>query len=298
MNKNEIKDGFLTNTADEINVYLLGFLWADGWIVDGGYYHTVAMWLKKSDFDQIEHLFREGGINTFYEKQRYKNGKKFGNVGKGMRLQSKEIVNFLIENDYKVKSFVSPTKILSKIPNELKYYFWRGYIDGDGCISSLPHRRELAIWSTIEQDWSEVINLFAKLGVSKYQIYKYRRKKGKHKSSVIRMGSVKDIKLVGDYIYQSYDNIGLKRKYLSYQNILEMIPSLKLTKTSQYKGVCFNNRNQKWKSQVYNSTTKKDIHLGWCNTELDAHNIRKNYMKKNNLIDVEKVSSIKEPWIS
>lgn len=296
--KNNIKEGFLVNTKDKINVYLLGFLWADGWIYDKGYNHTLAMWLKKDDFDQIEYLFKENGINTFYEKQRYQNGKKFGNIGKGMRLCNKNIVNFLIENDYKIKSQVAPTKILNKIPDNLKLYFWRGYIDGDGSISSLKHKIEFAIWSTIEQDWSEVINLFNKLNISRYQIYKYIRKEGKHKSSVIRIGCINDVKLIGDYIYQDYDNMGLKRKYNSYQKILNFIPIMELTKTSKYKGICFNNGNKKWKSSIYNSLTKKNIHLGWFKTELDAYNERKNYMIDNELIDTERIYKTKDPWVS
>ena len=143
-----------------------------------------------------------------------------------------------------------------------------------------------------------MINLFNKLGVKRYQIYKYSRKNGKHKSSVIRVGCNADIKLFGDYIYQNYDGIGLKRKYEYYQSFLNLIPKMKLSKTSQYKGVCFNNRNKKWKSSLYNKKTKKDFHFGWFNTELEAYNARKNYMDNNNLVDIEKISSIKEPWIS
>ena len=280
MNKNNIKEGFLINTKDKINVYLLGFLWADGWIYEKRYNHSIAMWLKKDDFCEIETLFRDGGIKTIYEKQKYYKRKKFGNISRGVCICNKKIVSFLIENDYKIKSYVSPTKILNKIPDELKHYFWRGYIDGDGCVGDKNNRVEIAIWSTINQDWSSVIDLFNQLKVSRYQIYEYRRKNGKHKSSVIRIGCIGDIKSVGDYIYQNYDGIGLKRKYTSYQNILQLIPLMKLTKTSQYKGICFNNRNKKWKSSWYDSITKKDIHLGWFNTESDAFNFRECFINK------------------
>jgi len=44
------------------------------------------------------------------------------------------IYDFLSENNYKEKSYVSATKILNKIPNNLKKYFFRGYFDGDGSI--------------------------------------------------------------------------------------------------------------------------------------------------------------------
>jgi hypothetical protein len=279
MNKNNITDGFLTNANNKVNCYLLGFLWADGWIYEKGYSHRVSMALTKTDFDKIESLFTMNGIKTIYEKQKYRRGKKFGKSQKCVTIQSKEIVSFLIDHDYEMKSFVSPLKILDKIPENLKCYFWRGYIDGDGCISSKRHKRELAIWSTIEQDWSSVIHLFKKLGVTDYQIYKYRRKKGKHKSSVIRIGVTKNIKKVCEYIYQNYDGMGLSRKYVSYQNLLKLIPTLKLTNTSKYKGVCFNKLNGKWKSQWYDHLIKKDHHVGWFDTEIEAYEARENYMR-------------------
>ena len=38
---------------------------------------------------------------------------------------SQTITDFLISNDYDKKSIVSPIKILSIIPEELKHYFWK-----------------------------------------------------------------------------------------------------------------------------------------------------------------------------
>ncbi len=50
-----------------------------------------------------------------------------------IRINDKYIKEFLLENDFDKKSLLSPTKVLSKIPDELKHYFFRGLIDGDGC---------------------------------------------------------------------------------------------------------------------------------------------------------------------
>jgi len=44
------------------------------------------------------------------------------------------LYEFLVDNDYKLKSYNSADKILSKIPNSLHHYFFRGLIDGDGCF--------------------------------------------------------------------------------------------------------------------------------------------------------------------
>jgi len=46
----------------------------------------------------------------------------------------KNPLELLVDNDYKLKSYNSADKILSKIPNSLHHYFFRGLIDGDGCF--------------------------------------------------------------------------------------------------------------------------------------------------------------------
>ena len=56
--KNDIKDGFLTDTSRKENAYLLGLLWADGWIINEGYMHSVRLQMVKDDFLLIEPLFR------------------------------------------------------------------------------------------------------------------------------------------------------------------------------------------------------------------------------------------------
>lgn len=265
MNKNDIKSGFLTDTSNKVNVYLLGFLWADGWIVNAGYTHSLSMYLIKSDFLQIEPMLYDFGIRTFYDRQRKRKGENFGRVSRGTTIQNKEVISFLWSNDYDKKSGCSPSKILSLIPTSLHHYFWRGYVDGDGCIS----KKEIALWSVIEQDWSEAKKLTESLGVS-HSIYTYVRKSGKHKSSVFRMGGIDNIVRFGDFIYKDYDGIGLCRKYDKYL-LLKGRQKTMPRKTSKYIGVFFASRMNKWGANKYNPRTKKQKHLGWFPTEEEAY---------------------------
>lgn len=265
MNRNDIKSGFLTDTSNKVNVYLLGFLWADGWIVNAGYTHSLNMYLIKSDFLQIEPMLCDFGIKTFYDRQRKKKGKNFGKVSRGTTIQNREIVSFLLANDYDRKSGYAPSKILSLIPSSLHHYFWRGYVDGDGCIS----KKKIELWSVIDQDWTENRKLASTLGVS-HSIYTYHRKNGKHCSSVFYMGGIDNVIKFGDFIYKNYDGVGLKRKYEKYLLLKEKQNTMP-RKTSKYIGVFLCRRTGRWGANRYNPSTKKQKHLGWFGTEEDAH---------------------------
>jgi hypothetical protein len=276
----KISDNFLTNLNIKENIYLLGFIWADGWISK----NKISMSLTEKDFNQIEPILKKFKINNFYKRQRFdSNGDLFGNPCKQFSIYNKNIVNFLLENDYKLKSYVSPIKILKIIPEKLHYLFWRGYFDGDGCLY-IGKKIELAFWSTIEQDWSEIIKLYKTLEINKYSIYKYKRKNGKHCSSVIRIGISKDIKKICDYIYQNDLEIGLKRKYKKYKELLNIYNKIQLnkSKTSKKIGIFFNKLNGKWGAYITKNKKnklKKNLHIGWYQTEIEAIRARKNKIK-------------------
>jgi len=125
-------------------------------------------------------------------------------------------VKFLIENDYDKKSFISPFKILSKIPDNLHQHFYRGYSDGDGCFYINNHNYQYIISGDFKQEWSLIETLFKKLNI-KYTIKYITNKKGN--SSLIRITNKNDVDVFGNYIYSEYDNIGLKRKYIKFKEI-------------------------------------------------------------------------------
>jgi len=195
--------------------YLLGLIWADGFLnpSKNGNNSNLGFTMVKEDIDEIKPILEKVGKWNYYErKQPVKSWKPSINV----ITNNKRIMNFLIEHNYDKKSYISADKILSKIPDGLRHYFFRGLIDGDGCFyyrkpSKGSIIRQFALTSSYDQDWTYFERLCIELGI-KYNIK--RTKNIKSSSSVIRITNKDGIIKLGDYIYDNieYDNVGLKRK--------------------------------------------------------------------------------------
>jgi hypothetical protein len=187
------------NIEDPKVAYILGYLWADGYIVR----NEVRLEIVKDDLDHIKPILESIGTWTYSYRNRA------GNQTSGCAtVSNKRLIEFLKDNDYENKSFVSADKIISKIPNELKHYFFRGLVDGDGCIYVNDKKKRLSIASSYNQNWDYVKNICDDLSITSY-LYKNENSKGK--SSIIEMNGI-NAKLFIDYIYQ--DKIfGLSRKY-------------------------------------------------------------------------------------
>ncbi len=194
--------------------YFLGFLWADGYIIKKR--NEIRMEIINDDLCKIKIVLKTLGKWTYATRQR--GNKKIGSI----TTNNKKLVQFLIDNDYENKSYMSANKILSKIPLELKHYFFRGLIDGDGCFYiSKNKEKRLSISSGYDQDWSYVKDICSLINVKFYE-HRNHYKTGSY--SVIEFNGVNS-KIFGDYIYKDYqiDNIGLNRKYIKYLEIVKLI---------------------------------------------------------------------------
>jgi len=210
-NKN-IDMGMFLNIEDSNLVYLLGLLWADGTM----YNSTVVLECVIEDADVFEGYFKKICKYKSYIRNRGHRTQKSLNIG------SSDLFRFLVEHDYDKKSYISPNKILSKIPDNLKYYFYRGILDGDGCFyyNKKAYLSQFSISGSYEQDWGYMVNLCDILGIKKYRIDKHSNKKGV--GSMFRIVNKKEISIIGNYIYHNYDNdnIGLPRKYDKFLEIV------------------------------------------------------------------------------
>lgn len=133
------------------------------------------------------------------------------------------MVDYLISLDFDRKSYTSPDKLLDKIPHNLKYCFYRGVVDGDGCFYIGDNNYMFNITSSFNQNWKYVKSIFKELDI-KYNVVEkeHKNKNGNISlSSVIYICNVKDILKFGDYIYEDFENnsIGLYRKYLKYKHM-------------------------------------------------------------------------------
>lgn len=213
---------FYNITTKEI-AYLLGIIWSDGFLNQSknGYNHHLGFTIIKDDFITLKPILESIGKFNYYErKPKFKSWKTTVNI----ITNNKRIFNFLVENDFDKKSYTSADKILSKIPNDLKHYFFRGLIDGDGCFYYYKPKigstlRQFAISSTIDQDWTYFENLCKELNIE----YKIKRIKGDKSSySSLRICNKNGISNLGYYIYNNIeiDQMGLKRKYEKFKLIM------------------------------------------------------------------------------
>lgn len=206
---------FLNIETKEV-AYLLGLIWADGYV----YKQKIAVEMVKEDLEQLKSVFESVGKWSICYRTR-KNRKPQMCISTSNRI----LTSFLMGNDYISKGSSSADKILSRIPDKLKHYWFRGLIDGDGCfyMNKKNSSYQFSISSSYNQDWSFLENLFASLGI-RYNPLKKIEKTGK--SSYLRVTTRSHIKILGEYIYQNFDNMGLRRKYEKFKSICDGYPMI------------------------------------------------------------------------
>jgi hypothetical protein len=189
--------------------YVLGLLWADGHVKIP---YEINLECVSDDMVFFEPIFNSIGKWCKYERERGHRPQT------KLYLSDKNLVKFLLDNDYGNKSHKSPTKIIDKIPKELRHYFFRGFLDGDGCFYHNPkqYAREVSFSGSYEQDWSDMLNLCEELEIKKHKVY---RRKNKHGSqSSFRITNKDGITKMGEYIY-SGKQFGLHRKLEKFNNM-------------------------------------------------------------------------------
>jgi len=245
--------------------YFLGFFWGDGGMKTNNKATTPKICIAQEDAVHIFPIF-ESLFDFQYTEYQQKNRKLRATA---VFNRNKELRDFLFSMDCLDKSFLAPTKILAFLPKEFHNYFWRGYIDADGCFYKSKSNKggRFSISSTYEQDWSKTLEWLDSIDAKNYKIY--RKDYGKGRSSVIEVTYGPDIKKIGEFLYGSlYDNIGLKRKYDKFKLIVDSLPF----RSSQLMGVSFHKGEGKWRSYV------KSKFLGWWNTEEEAHQARLRFL--------------------
>jgi len=208
---------FKNINAPEI-AYILGLIWTDGDCYKNKYHNDIRVEIIKKDLDEIRYIFDKVGKWGYYNRKR-KNKKESAIL----KTSNRPLLDYLYSVDFNKKSFASPDKILDRIPSQLKMYFFRGIIDGDGCFYNGKGLKLFSVTSSIEQDWKYLEDLFNSLNIE----YKIRKKEHKNKtgnvshSSLIEVIGVDRIIKIGNYIYNGFDldKIGLKRKYDKYLSI-------------------------------------------------------------------------------
>ena len=211
-------DQFINIKTKEV-VYILGLIWADGYIhkFKNREKGIITISLVSEDMNDLLDIFNKTGKWTISSRNR-KNRKPATQLS----TTNSNIVNFLIDKKYISKGTDSACEILELIPEDLKYYWFRGLFDGDGCFYiDKQKRKKITIASTHEQNWSYLENILNKLQI-RFSIYKSINKKN-HKQSSLYIANKEGVEKFLHYIYKNYENdgIGLKRKYKKYQETFQ-----------------------------------------------------------------------------
>jgi len=199
--------------------YFLGLLWADGHISKSN--NNVSIECNGEDMLEFKKVLDVFGKWSYYSRKRIDSRTSTKPVINAY-IHDRSLHDFLVENDFLEKSIKSPEKIISKIPKELINYFLLGLVDGDGCFyfrEGLSNQFYLS--GSLKQDWTSIKIILESIGV----YAKYIQVKNVNSSSFIRVTNVKDIKKIGDFVYSTIedDNIGLKRKYEKYKQIIKKL---------------------------------------------------------------------------
>ncbi len=196
-------------------IYLLGYLWADGYLNHTGYNRRITISVRSDDGDYLKNLFLETGEWRVYLNPRKGHSSPQTQIYK----QDIELFDFLEKSGYKTKSGSDPKAILKIIPESKRYLFWLGYFDGDGCFYVRKNGKSpvFSVASCYEQDWSSLSKLCDELGI-KWKVRKRVLKLGRGSEFLVQRRA--DIIKIGRFIYGD-GRIGLERKkqkYLSIKN--------------------------------------------------------------------------------
>lgn len=230
---------FIEN-ANPTTVYLLGLLWADGYLRITkrfvSYDYGVNLSLQEKDGKYIKKLIDVTGKWSFHIRHVKKYSRKLEYI---WYCTNPILGKYLENNDYKIKSGSSPDKILSKIPNELKKYFFLGYLDGDGCIytdcQTGGKKVVISFTSVYDQDWAFLKKLCKTLGCT-YSIRRVIRKKRKSRFSEFHLNGSKNCFRFGRYIYNDHD-IGFPRKRNKFLDIKKYINRMISNGRYQWKNI-------------------------------------------------------------
>ena len=124
-------DDFFDSIDSEIKAYLLGYLYADGYLANDG---RMGIRLKIDDCEiikMIQHYICPNNPIEYSNNQNFKRRPQCS-----IRWKSKQMYNRLKELGFCIDKTHTESNIFQYIPEDMKFHFIRGFFDGDGHISN------------------------------------------------------------------------------------------------------------------------------------------------------------------
>lgn len=124
-------DDFFDSIDSEIKAYLLGFLYADGYLANDG---RMGIRLKIDDCEiikLIQHYICPNNPIEYTNNQNFKRRPQCS-----IRWKSEQMYNRLKELGFCIDKTHTESDIFKHIPEDMKFHFIRGFFDGDGHVSN------------------------------------------------------------------------------------------------------------------------------------------------------------------
>jgi hypothetical protein len=205
------------------SVYILGLLWADGHLRKEN--KTTSISCAQSDIEEVVPIFLKTGnwliskpLKKYFKGNEVKTQKKIHTTTWGL-------YETLKDYGFLNKSHGCPIYMLDRIPNEFKKYWYRGFLDGDGCIRlGKKYGSSIVFSGPYNQNWLFLEQLCGFLGTHFLIDRRIVKIGGCSYFTIYRKN---DVKILGDYLFSDYDNIGFSRKYKKYLDVLNRMNKMK-----------------------------------------------------------------------
>lgn len=206
-----VDESFFENIDTEEKAYILGFIYADGYISKT----TFGIKISAKDYELLKKikdiLHSEHKIGFCINNNGY--GK--GNESCYLSINNKKLVNSLIENGVVYnKSNILKFPSYDIVPEHLIRHFIRGYFDGDGSV----YRNNSGLVVSFDgarHFLKYLLDILRDVTGTKTDLYKYKNKEHYY----IRIGGNNQVKMFYDYIYED-STIFLGRKKIVFESNL------------------------------------------------------------------------------
>lgn len=217
MSSDKLYDNIFKNTQviSHIEAYILGFIYADGTVLNPnkGNYKMMRISLSTKDSDFLLRLNNYLGGNIHYYNAKFKN-KYYPQIV--LDINSINFVERIIKLEIKPnKTYEQDDFVFTNIPDEFRWSFICGFFDGDGCVEKINKKSIGFSICSLNECFLNTILKYIKIFVDT----KSRVTKGDGVKRIRIGGNIKAVK-IANLMYENID-IYLERKHDKFYNIGE-----------------------------------------------------------------------------
>ena len=206
---------FFENIDNEEKAYWLGFMYADGYIVDNSKRYGEDEFGITLAIDSLDSIEKFKASISATNPIRYDNSKN-GQCQAKLVCRSQKTVNDLIDKGvFKQKTLIlqPPTKV----PSNLLHHFIRGFFDGDGSIMHYQHKTNQHIDFGINFTTTYAMAKWLQEIFNKGSIYPDKRN---NTTWYFSIGGNQQVIQACNYMYKNA-SIWMNRKYNRYKELLD-----------------------------------------------------------------------------